>query len=238
MHVRIMPDATRLADAVADLVAEAQRTNPRLVLALPAGRTPLPLYAELARRHAAGAIDLSQSRAFNLGELVLPKGDPRTAQAFMRQHAWQRIGLRREHCDIPNGAAADPAAECVRYEAAIATAGGLDLVILGVGSDGCIGYNMPGPVTLATHVAPLPDGLAESIGVSRDAWPLRAITMGVGTICIARRIVVLASGPAKAAAAYALINGPADSEWPCSFLHRHPALDVFLDETAATRIAA
>jgi glucosamine-6-phosphate deaminase len=95
---------------------------------------------------------------------------------------------------------------------------------------------MPGPVTLATHVVRLPDGLAASLAVPEQDWPLRAITMGIGTIRQARRIVVIATGETKATAVRALVHGPEDPEWPCSFLGGHPDIEVLLDPSAAARI--
>jgi glucosamine-6-phosphate deaminase len=233
VRVRVLSDAAAVAQAAADAVAEAAATAPEIVLALPTGRTPIPFYDELARRHEARRVDLSRARGFNLDEVVLPRDDPRTFRAFMERHAWGRTGLRRERCDIPDGAAGDLAAECLRYEDAIAGAGGLDLAILGVGVDGHIAYNMPGPVRLPTHVTRLSDGLAASLEVPPEDWPLRAITMGIGTIDAARRILVLATGESKATAVNMLVYGPEDPHWPCSFLTRHENIDLFADAGAA-----
>ena len=116
-------------------------------------------------------------------------------------------------------------------------AGGLDLAILGVGADGHVAYNMPGPVTLATHVTRLPDGLAASLGVPPEGWPLRALTMGLGTIRRARALLVLATGAAKATAVQALVRGPEDPHWPCSFLYKHPDMEVLLDQEAASGLS-
>jgi glucosamine-6-phosphate deaminase len=232
----ILDDAGAVARAAADLLAEEVAAQREIVLALPTGRTPLPFYGELTARHAARRIDLTRARGFNLDELVLPREDPRTFRAFMAEHAWDRTGLRRERCDIPDGAAPDPEAECLRYERAITARGGIGVAILGVGVDGHIAYNMPGPVTLATHVTRLPDGLAASLGVPPEDWPLRAITMGVGTIRAARRILVMATGASKATAVKRLVHGPDDPEWPCSFLHAHPDLDLIADRAAASAL--
>ncbi len=237
VRVRVLENAAAVAQAAADLVAEAARENPEIVLALPTGQTPIPMYDELARRHAAGEIDLSRARAFNLDELALPAEDPRTFHSFMQRHAGERIGLRRERCDIPNGVARDLETECLRYEGAIAAAGGLDLAILGVGVDGHVAYNMPGPIGMDTHVTLLPDPLAASLDVPKADWPLRAITMGIGTIRAARRIVVLATGAAKATAVVRLVRGPQDSQWPCSFLAGHPSVDLIADAGAASGLA-
>lgn len=236
VRVRVLQDAAAVAHAAADAVAAAARENPEIVLALPTGRTPIPLYDELARRHRAGAIDLSRARGFNLDELALPREDPRTFHSFMETHAWGRTGLRRDRCDIPDGAARDLDAECRRYEDALTAAGGLDLALLGVGADGHVAYNMPGPLRLPTHVTRLPDGLAASLGVPPEDWPLRAITMGLGTIRSARRILVLATGETKATAVRMLVHGPEDPHWPCSFLATHDDVDLLADPGAAAAL--
>jgi glucosamine-6-phosphate deaminase len=233
---RVLETAEAVAGAAADAVAAAVAARPAAVLALPTGRTPIPLYDAVAARHQKGAIDLSGARGFNLDELVLPSSDPRTFRSYMERHAWGRTGLKRERCDIPDGGAADLEEECRRYEAAMEAAGGIDLAILGVGADGHIAYNMPGPVTLATHVTRLPDGLAASLGLPPESWPLRAITMGIGTIRGARALLVLATGAAKATAVRALVHGPEDPRWPCSFLGKHPDLELLVDQAAASAL--
>jgi glucosamine-6-phosphate deaminase len=236
LRTRVLDRAAAVAVAAADHVERAAAERAELTLALPTGRTAVPLYEELARRHALGGDGLARARGFNLDELVLPAGDARTFHAFMEKHAWVRTGLRRERCDIPAGGARDLEAECRRYERAIAAVGGLDLALLGVGADGHVAYNMPGLITLATHVVRLPDGLAASLGVPPEEWPLRALTMGIGTIRQARRIVVMAMGETKATAVRALVHGPEDPEWPCSFLGGHPDLEILLDPPAAARL--
>jgi glucosamine-6-phosphate deaminase len=232
----ILDDSAAVARAGADLLAEEVAAQREIVLALPTGRTPIPFYDELAARHAAGKLDLTRARGFNLDEIVLPRHDPRTFRAFMEQHAWGRTGLRRDRCDIPDGAAPDLEAECLRYERALTDAGGIGVAILGVGVDGHIAYNMPGPMRLGTHVTRLPDGLAASLAVPPGDWPLRAITMGIGTIRAARRILVLATGDSKATAVQRLVQGPDDPHWPCSFLHTHPNLDLIADRAAAASL--
>ena len=232
----MLQSAAAVAAAAADDVERAAAERPEVTLALPTGRTPVPFYDELAARHARGWNGLARARGFNLDELVLPADDPRTFRAFMETHAWGRTGLPREHCEIPNGAARDLEAECRRYEQSIAAADGIDLALLGVGADGHVAYNMPGLITLPTHVVRLPDGLAASLGLPEEDWPLRAVTMGIGTIRQARRIVVMAMGETKATAVRALVHGPEDPEWPCSFLGNHPDIEVFLDPAAAARL--
>ena len=236
VRIHVYADPAAVALAAADFLAEEVAAQRDIALALPTGRTPIPLYDELAARHASRRIDLSRARGFNLDELVLPPDDPRTFRTFMATHAWGRTGLLRERCDLPNTSAPDLEAECLRYERAITNAGGLGVAILGVGVDGHIAYNMPGPVGLGTHVTRLPDGLAASLEVPREDWPLRAITMGIGTIRAARRILVLATGESKTTAVQRLVRGPDDPHWPCSFLHTHPHIDLIADRAAASAL--
>ena len=233
MRTHVLPSAEAAARAAADRLAAAVGERPELVLGLPTGRTPVPFYDDLAFRHQRRQLDLSRARAFNLDELALARDDPRTFRSYMERHAWAQIGLARERCDIPDGGARDLEAECRRYEDAITAAGGLDLVFLGLGADGHVAYNMPGLVTLPTHVVRLPDGLAASLDVPPEGGPLRAVTMGIGTIRSGRKLVMLATGSSKANAVRALARGPEDPEWPASFLRGHPDFELLLDPAAA-----
>ena len=232
MNVLIQSDPRAAVRMVAEVIVAAAIDEPGLVLGLPTGRTPIPVYEELAKRHARGELDLSRARAFNLDELVLPMDHPASFRSFMRRHAWTRIGLDPERCDIPNGEA-DPDLECGRYESAVAAAGGLDLVFLGVGADGHVAYNLPGPRRDSTHVVELPTDLAKSLEVPPGWMPLRAITLGLGVLLSAKRLLMLAVGDAKARAVRALLESPPTPEWPCSLLRGHTRFDVVLDLAAA-----
>lgn len=235
MRVLIFAEAESVARAAADLVARCAAERPELVLALPTGKTAIPLYAELAAAHAGGSLDLSRARSFNLDELRLPRRHPATFRAFMERHAWERIGLDRARCDIPD-AEAEPAAECARYDLALAAAGPLDLAILGVGADGHVGYNLPGVPSEGTHLVDLPEALADSLGAPADWRPLQAITLGFGPLRGARRLLMLATTAAKARAVRHLVVGPSDPAWPCSLLRDHPNFDLLLTHEAATEL--
>jgi glucosamine-6-phosphate deaminase len=232
LNLLVHSDERAAARTVAGVIANAASDKPDLVLGLATGRTSVPVYEELARLHARGELDLSRAGAFNLDELRLPGDHPASFQSFMRRHAWTRIGLDPRHCDIPDGEA-DPDLECARYDRAVAEAGGLDLVFLGVGEDGHVAYNLPGPPTVSTHSVVLPAALAESLRVPEEWRPLEAITMGLGTLRSARRLVMLAIGPGKAKAVRALLEGPETPDWPSSLLRGHGRLDVVLDIAAA-----
>jgi len=233
-RLRVFSDPEDLARSAANLLAAAVAQRPDLSLGLLTGRTSIPFYDELARRHTRIELDLSSVRAFNLDELLLPSEHPASFRSFMRRHAWKRIGLDRALCDIPD-ATADPEAECRRYDAALAAAGGLGVVYLGVGVDGHVGYNLPGGPQGGTHVVELSETLADSLEVPPTSRPLRAITMGLATIRAAGRIVLMATGGRKARAVRALLDGPEDPSWPCSLLRGHADFHVLLDREAAGR---
>lgn len=219
------PDAA--ARAAADRLARAVAEDPEIVLGLPTGRTMVPFYAELARRHQRGELDLSRARAFNLDELILPPGHAASFHSFMDWHAWEKIGLPRERCEIPDPTA-EPEAECARYDRAIEEAGGLDLVFLGLGADGHVAYNLPGEVHRRTHVVEVPAAVADTLGLPESQRPLRAITVGFDPLWNASHLVLLATTEEKAEAVDALLDGPEDPQWPCTRLRRHPRFDVLL----------
>jgi glucosamine-6-phosphate deaminase len=233
MRVVIRPEPLSVAHAAATTVQNAVAAQPDLTIGLPTGRTMIPLYAELSSRHRQGKLDLSSVRGFNLDELLLPPGHPATFRKFMLEHAWEHTGLDPARCDIPQ-MSGDPIAECRRYDRAIAAAGGLDLAILGVGCDGHVAYNLPGRPCESTHIVEVPRLVAESLGIPQDQLPLRAITVGLGSLRSARSDLLIATGSAKAAAIRALIDGPLDLEWPCSQLRDHPRLEVVADNAAAS----
>ena len=232
MNVLIQSDRRAAARTVAGVIATAASEEPDLVLGLPTGLTPIPVYEELSTLFVQGNLDLSRAMAFNLDELALPRDHPASFRSFMRHHAWTQIGLDPDRCDIPDGEAG-PEGECARYDRAMAAAGGLDLVFLGVGADGHVAYNLPGPPRASTHVVELSAELAESLEVPANWRPLKAITMGLGVLLSARHLVMLAVGDAKAKAIRALLEGPRTPEWPCSLLRGHRRLDVVLDLAAA-----
>lgn len=228
----ILDSPAEVASAGAEVFSRAAGANPDLVLALPTGATAVPFYAELARRHRAGELDLQRARAFNLDELVLPAGHPATFRAFMERHAWEHLGLDRARCDLPRPSG-DLAAECQRYDQAIEAAGGLDLAVLGLGADGHVAFNLPGQVVDGTHVITLPEELADNINAPPASRPLRAVTLGLGALRASRQVLLMATGTRKQRAVRALLDGPEDPNWPATLLREHPRFDVLLDRAAA-----
>ncbi|MBZ5560265.1 MAG: glucosamine-6-phosphate deaminase [Acidobacteriia bacterium] len=242
MVVRVFHTATALANTLAADVARALRSNPRLVLGLPAGRTPIPLYDELARLHRAGRADFRRARAFNLDEFVgVTAKHAGSYRAFMRRHFFDRINVPKARVDAPRGGARDVERECARYERAIARAGGIDLQILGLGLNGHVGFNEPASALIArTHRARLSlktrRANAPLFGDRVSAVPREAISVGMATILEARRVVLIATGESKAAAVHQLVEGPVTTRLPASLLQLHPRAEIWIDRDAASRL--
>lgn len=235
-EVRVGADPRDAARLAADVVERVVREEPDAVLALPTGRTPLPLYAELARRYAAGRVDFGRSRAFNLDEWAGVASDaPGSYARFMDENFYTRVNLPIEHRHIPNGMAPDLDAECARYEAEIRAAGGLDLAVLGIGRNGHIGFNEPGtPPDSRTHVARVAEDTrrVNAYGFPDGSPPERALTMGIATIMDAREILLLVTGPAKADILARAFSGPVTADIPASILQRHPKVVIVGDRAA------
>lgn len=235
MKVRVLETAEAVAEAAADVLERTAGRKPGLVLGLPTGRTMIPFYDEVARRHRAGRLDLSRARGFNVDELLLPPEHPASFHSFMARHAWERIGLPREHCDIPDPTA-DPTAEGARYDRAVAAAGGFDLLYLGLGADGHVAYNLPGEPYEEAHVIQVPAEVADTLDVPTPLRPLRAITLGLAPLRGARQVVLLATTSDKARAVRALVEGPESRDWPCTHLRDHPRFHVLLTPQAAREL--
>jgi glucosamine-6-phosphate deaminase len=230
---------TALAEALGRTVIDTIRRLPTAVLGLPTGRTPLGLYAELARLSREEDIDWSDVRTFNLDEFVgLGAGDRGSYRTFMEDRLFRHVNVRPENIGFLNGRAPNPQAECDRYEHAISMAGGLDLLVLGIGANGHIGFNEPAEVLAArTHRVTLdePTRAANALWFDGDLSrvPHEALTMGIGTILAARSIVLIATGETKTEAVRAMLYGGVTTRVPASFLQLHRHVSVMLDSSAA-----
>ncbi len=240
MNVRVFATEQEAAAACAAHVAAAIQEKPELVLGLPTGRTPLNVYRELVALHRRGALDLSRVTTFNLDEFLgLPPDDPGSFRAYMERHLFQHINLSPERIHFFDGSAERAERECARYDAQLAAAGGLDLLLLGVGPNGHVAFNEPGEsLQAASHRARLTretrQAVASFFGDDVSRVPLAALTMGMGALLQARRIIVLAFGARKAAAVTAMVRGPLTTLCPASFLQLHRDVEVWVD-TAAGR---
>jgi glucosamine-6-phosphate deaminase len=243
LRIRIFATPGAVARSFAADVARTIADNPRLVLGLPTGRTPIPLYRELVRLHHEGRIDFARATTFNLDEFAgVAADDPRSYHAFMRRHLFDQVNVSRRRIHFLDGMARDAERECARYERALARAGGIDLQILGLGTNGHIGFNEPAPALAAhTHRARLRSATrranAALAGGRVNAVPREALSMGMATILHARRIVLLATGAGKARSVARMIHGPVTPRLPASFLQLHPNAEVWLDRAAARDVS-
>lgn len=243
LTVRHFASASRAASALARLIVAELRRSPTLVLGLPTGRTPVPVYARLARAYREGVADFSRAVTFNLDEFVgVGPGDPRGYHAFMRQHLFDHVNVAPRRTRFLDGRAPDLSRECRRYDRQIATAGGIDLMILGLGANGHIGFNEPGASLVAeTHSATLTQmtrrANVEWCGGRLVDVPVRALSMGMATIMRSRRIVVLATGGTKATAVRRLVEERITPQVPASFLQLHPAVEIWVDAAAGAQLS-
>ncbi len=235
MKVTVFKDERALAKTLAAQIAATLKDTPDLVLGLPTGRTPVRLYHELGTLHA----DFSRATTFNIDEFLgIGPDHPGSYRAFMEAHLFSRVNLRPERIHVLNGAAPDPEGECARYEQAIADAGGIGLQLLGIGTNGHIGFNEPARELAArTHRVTLKASTRRSNAAlfAGDAArvPTEALSMGMATILQARRIVLVATGKSKARCIELVLKGPITTKLPASFLQLHPTVEIMLDEAAA-----
>lgn len=244
LTIRFFGSPGRAATALARDIARGLAAHPGLVLGLPTGRTPLPMYRQLVNLHRNGDADFSRASTFNLDEFVgVAPGDPGSYRSFMERELFGQLNIAPQRIHFLDGSAPDLAAECLRYERAIRRAGGIDLLLLGLGVNGHIGFNEPSDgLEGQTHVARLApttrQANAAMFAGRRGGVPRRALSMGIGTILRARRIVLLATGSAKAEAVRKLVLGTITTRMPASLLQVHPAAEVWLDADAAAGLNA
>lgn len=242
MEVVIVPDRDAAAVLVAGAIAALVERDPEAVLGVATGTTPLPVYRELARRHGAGELSLARARAFLLDEYVgLPAGRlDQTYRAFVVRELEAGVDFADGAVQGPDTHTDDIPAACAAYEQAIAAAGGVDLQLLGIGSDGHIGFNEPGSsLASRTRIKTLTDQTRQDNArffASLDEVPRHVVTQGIGTILDARHLVLLAFGGGKAEAVAQAVEGPVTAMVPASALQLHPHVTVVVDEDAAAKL--
>jgi glucosamine-6-phosphate deaminase len=237
MRVVIEPE-DELYRLAARRIARAMRAQPRCVLGLAAGRTMAPLYAELVRLHQGEGLSFAGVTAFHLDEYVgVAPGAPGSLRRFVQEHLAAGTDLPERALRLPDVASPDPAAAARAYEAEIRAAGGIDLQLLGLGVNAHLGFNEPGSsLASRTRVKTLSD---ETLAASPGELPAGvrerrlAITLGLGTILEARACLLIATGPAKAGAVAATVEGPVTASAPASVLQLHPDVVAYVDEAAA-----
>jgi glucosamine-6-phosphate deaminase len=241
MEIIIQPTPEAASLIAANIIANLVRDKPNCVLGLATGGTPILMYRELARRHRGETLDFARVTTFNLDEYVgLPPEHPQSYHAFMHEHLFRHVNIADKNIHIPNGLAKSIPAECAAFEAAIRGAGGIDLQVLGIGTDGHIGFNeRSSSLASRTRIKTLTEQTrrdnARYFGSPEDV-PMHVITMGVGTIMEARQVLLLAFGENKAQAVAAAVEGPISAMNPASILQMHPVAKALLDEPAAAQL--
>jgi glucosamine-6-phosphate deaminase len=242
MLLILKPDDSELGKQAAHLIAHAVRKNPALRLGLATGTTMVGMYQELVRLHHDESLSFSEVITFNLDEyLGLSAAHPHSFHCFMRRHFFDYVDVSPGNIHIPDGAISGDYIEyCCRYEDAIRQAGGIDLQVLGIGRNGHVGFNEPtSSLGSRTRLKVLSqqtiDDNRSSFGADADI-PQCAITMGIGTILEARRILLLASGAAKAEAVAKAIEGPVSASVTASALQMHPDVTFVVDHEAGSQL--
>jgi glucosamine-6-phosphate deaminase len=242
MEVVILQDAKEIGVVAADAIGALLDRKPAAVLGLATGSSPIAIYDELAARCDAGQVSFRHARGFTLDEYVgLPADNPQRYRNVIDTAFASRVDFAPGAVQGPDGVAADIPAACAAYENAIREAGGIDLQILGIGTDGHIAFNEPGSsLASRTRIKTLTRQTridnARFFGGDVDAVPTHCLTQGLATIMEARHVILVATGRRKAEAVHHLVEGPVSAMWPASILQHHPHVTVLLDDAAARRL--
>ena len=230
-----------MSKQTAALIAAQVVAKPDCVLGLATGSTPIGAYEQLVRWRREEGLSFARVRSVNLDEYYgLAPDHDQSYRYFMRTNLFDHVDILPENTNVPNGLAADPGEECARYDALMEALGGTDLQLLGLGHNGHIGFNEPGPsFVLPTHLVDLTESTINAnsrLFDSRDEVPRQAVTMGIRGIMGARRVLVAVSGADKAEAVARSFAGPVTPEVPASILQIHPDVVLVGDRAALSKL--
>ncbi len=241
MEFIIASDYDGMSRKAADVVESVMKDAPECVLGLATGSTPIGMYGCLVEDTAKGDVSFANVSTFNLDEYCGLTGDhDQSYRYFMDQNLFDSVDVDKAKTHVPNGCAADVDQMCEEYEQAIEDAGGIDIQVLGIGHNGHIGFNEPcDHFPVITHEVDLTESTINANSRLFDdisEVPRKAVTMGIGTIMKARKVVVLANGEGKADIISRAFTGPVVPEVPASVLQLHPDVTVVLDAEAASKL--
>ena len=241
MKIYVTEDYQSMSRKAANILSAQVILNPTCVLGLATGSSPVGMYKQLIEWYKRGDVDFSEVRTVNLDEYVgLAPDHDQSYRYFMQSNFFDHINIKPENTNLPNGQAADLAAECKRYNQVIHSQGGIDMQLLGMGHNGHIGFNEPGDTfDLETHVVDLTERTIEANArffATPNEVPRQALTMGIKTIMQARRILVVVSGEDKADAVKAALTGPVPPKVPASILQLHPNVMLVADKAAMSKV--
>lgn len=238
----VIGDGPYLGQVGADTIEQALAVRRDVVIGLATGGSPLPIYDELGRRVAAGRLSLRLARAFQLDEYVgLPVGHPQGYRTVLERDFVAKVDIDPANVHTPDGLADDLMAAAAAYEQLIQDAGGVDVQLLGIGTDGHIAFNEPGSslgsrTRIKTLTLQTREDNARFFDGDLEQVPVHCVTQGIGTILEARHVVLIATGWEKAEAVHRMVEGPVTAMWPASALQMHPHVTVLIDEAAASRL--
>ncbi len=241
MRIYQEKDYNAMSRRAASVIAAQVVSKPDCVLGLATGSTPVGTYQQLIQWCKQGDLSFAQVHSVNLDEYygLSPEHD-QSYRYFMQTNLFDHVDIKPENTNVPSGLAAEPAEECARYEDVVKGLGYADLQLLGLGRNGHIGFNEPcDEFPLATHLVDLTESTIEANArffASADDVPKQALTMGIGTIMKARKILIVASGADKADAVWKAFCGPITPEVPASILQLHPDVTLVGDESALARL--
>ena len=241
MKIYAAKDYADLSRKAANIISAQVIMKPNAVLGLATGSTPVGAYRQLIEWYNKGDIDFSQTFSINLDEYKGLSGEHNQSyRYFMNHNLFDHVNIKKESTNVPNGLAEDATAECRRYNNVIKTLGGIDLQLLGIGGNGHIGFNEPGSAfEKETHLVTLTEQTRQSNArffSSIDEVPTHAFTMGIKSIMSAKKVLLLATGNAKARALYDSFFGPVTPGVPASILQLHNDCIVIADEAALSLI--
>lgn len=240
MKIIVAKNYDELSEAAYGVIKEVVLSNPQAVLGLATGSSPLGIYKRMAEECTEGKVSYKEVKTVNLDEYVgLPPTHPQSYRWFMKTNLFDKIDVLPENTHVPNGCAADLAAECKRYDELLEKLP-RNVQLLGIGNNGHIAFNEPGsPFDGGTRIVELDKSTIVANArffESEDEVPKKAISMGIKGIMASEKIVLVASGSNKAEAVRAMCKGPVTEACPASILQNHPDVTVVLDEEAASKL--
>lgn len=241
MKIYLEKDYAAMSRRAANIIAAEIHKNPACVLGLATGSTPVGTYQQLIEMNKTGDISFKEVTTVNLDEYKGLSGEhEQSYRYFMNDNLFNHVDIDKDFTFVPNGLAEDAEEECTEYDKIVAALGYADLQLLGIGHNGHIGFNEPDSVfTKATHVVDLTDSTIDAntrFFANRDEVPRQALTMGMGCIMNAARVLLIASGEGKAEAVYNTVCGPIDPKCPASILQLHPDVVIVGDEAALSKL--
>ena len=241
MKIYVAENYEAMSRKAASIIASHVTLKPDCVLGLATGSTPIGMYQELVKAYKNGDLDFSQVKSVNLDEYVgLEPTHDQSYRYFMQDNLFNHINIDVANTNVPNGLAADPAAECARYDQVMEDMGGVDIQVLGMGHNGHIGFNEPADhFPLGTHIVDLQESTIQANArffASADEVPKQALTMGIRSIMRARQILVVVNGEGKADIVKAAFTGPVTPMVPASILQLHPNVVLVGDKAALSKL--